>query len=285
MSYIKNVLVQASATAANLGTDPADGLVLFVNDTAAASNTWAAFDNDTYYQFVSPEGSSIRFKGSEVVKTDVKADRDAVQQVDFIQLSDGANGDELVYVKIIDVTDGREKFAIATFEAAAGQTDAALATAIANAINASTRDVFKDVTATAADGSGTGEANVDGRIKITAPANKILRFACNDASTVLDAAGTESATVNPVAAQLSIGKPADVDAEVEDALPYQGVTNIAGPNVVKPKGPATAGKDFDRHSIFVKQEVGGRDVLTEIVIYNEDGNTTADGHLDTLLGN
>lgn len=285
MSYIKNVLVSSASSAGALGTDPSAGLVLFVDDTATASGSWAAFDDDKYYQFVSPEGSSIRFKGSEVVKTDVQADRDAVQQVDFIQLSDGAGNDELVYVKIIDVTDGREKFAIATFEAAAGQTDAALATAMVTAINASTRDVFKDVVATAADGSGTGEADVDGRIKITAPANKILRFACNDASSVLDAAGTESTSVDPVAAQLSIGKPADVDAEVEDALPFQGVTNIAGPNVVKPKGPSTAGLDFDRHSIFVKQSVGGRDVLTEIVIYNEDGNTTADGHLDTLLGN
>lgn len=283
MSYIKNVLVQDSATAANLGTDPADGLVLFVNDTATASNSWQAFDDDTFYQFVSPQGSSIRFKGSEVVKTDVAADADAVQQIDFIDLDDGANGDELVYVKIIDVTDGREKFAIATFEVAAGQGAAALATAMVAEINASKRDVFKDVVATAADGTDTGDADIAGRIKITAPANKILRFATNDASSVV--ASVTSTTNVPTAAVMSIGKPADVDADVEDALPFQGVTNIAGPNVVKPKGPATAGKDFDRHSIFVKQSVGGRDVLTEIIIYNEDGNTTADGHLDTLLGN
>lgn len=283
MSYIKNVLVSTVSTATALGTDPADGLVLFVNNQATASGSWAAFDDDTFYQFVSPEGSSIRFKGSEVVKTDVAADADAVQQIDFIDLSDGANNDELVYVKIIDVTDGREKFAIATFEVAAGQTAAATATAMVTAINDSKRDVFKDITATASDGSGAEDADVAGRIKITAPANKILRFATNDASAVL--ASVTSTTNVPTAAVMSIGKPADVDADVEDALPFQGVTNIAGPNVVKPKGPATAGLDFDRHSIFVKQSVGGRDVLTEIIIYNEDGNTTADTALDTLLGN
>lgn len=285
MSHTKTVLVQDSATAAALGTDPTAGLSLAVNDVFTASSSWQAKAAGTKYQFASPGGSSLRFDGADIVSVTLQADRAATQQVDFINLADDpASSTDPVYVKIIDVTEGREKFSIATFEVEKGLSATARATAMVNAINASKRDVFKDIEATAADGSGSGEANVDGRIKITAPANKILRFAVNDASTVLDAAGTESSSVDPVAAVFSIGQPADVDKEVQDALPIQGVTNISGPNVVKPSYPSTAGKTFDRYCVFIKQTHGDRDDIHELVIYNEDGNSTATTNFATLFG-
>ena len=110
-------------------------------------------------------------------------------------------------------------------------------------------------------------------ITITSPKNKILRLAGNDSSSFAE-------SQPPV---FTVGTKADIDAEFEDALPFIGVTNIAGPNVVKPVSGADNG-GFHRVSIFVKARVGQRDDMHEIVIYCDD--TTNDdlvGHLSTVF--
>ena len=174
-------------------------------------------------------------------------------------------------IKLINVTEGREKFAIATFETKGhAQTDAgdvAAATALINAINASKRDVFKDVTA-AIDGSDANQVN------ITMPKNVVMRAACNDLSSA-------AISTQPV---LSVGTVADVNAEFEDGLPFLGVTNIAGPNVVKPASNASG--QYDRVSIFVKTDevAHGRTDLHEIAIYVKSDNNEIIADLETLFG-
>ena len=260
---------------------------------AVADNTISIFENDGFQadggaalvagdEFMVVEGryQTPLFKQSDIISVSAAAaDVDGTQQVTFITLDDGANNDEAYEVKIIDVSEGREKFAIATFEVAANTAVAAAQTAMVNAINASKRDVFKDVEATADDGTGSGGANVAGVIKITSPVNKNLRFACNDASAV-------NATGTAVALVPSVGSKADIDAEFEDGLPFLGVTNIAGPNVVKPTSGADSG-GYHRVCIALKTDnvAHGRVDTHDIIIYCDDtGSDAIIGHLNTVFG-
>ena len=275
MSHTKTVFVDTRAADALPATAPAaPGQVAFLeNDTLTASSALTALSGSTAnYQILSGNGNSIRFNGADVIKSDRAAYTAGTAQVDFITLATTANNAETMYVKIIDVTDGREKFVIGTFEAPAGSTVAQAEAAIVGAINDSTREEFKNITATADDGTGASSANVEGVIKITAPVDTVLRFACNDASAV-NAAGTA------VAAAPSVGSPAKVDADLQAGFGFQGVTNQAGPNVVKPV-VATAGLTFDRFTVFVKQTHGVREDIHEIIIYTNAANTTADTNLD-----
>ena len=176
--------------------------------------------------------------------------------------------DKSAFIKLINVTEGREKFTIATFEAVGAENDAAAVDQLVAAINASKRDVFKDVTAA----EKTGATTV---IQITMPLNVNMRGASNDKS---------SAVTNATPAVFTIGTVADVNAEFEDGLPIQGVTNISGPNVVKPAAPASGSETYDRSCIYLKKTVGDREDIHEIVIYSLASNTTLNGHLDTHLG-
>ncbi len=74
----------------------------------------------------------------------------------------------------------------------------------------------------------------------------------------------------------------DVNAEFEDGLPFLGVTNIAGPNVVKPASNASG--QYARASIYVEAQVGDRRDLHEIVIYLKNDNDDLGGHLGTIFG-
>jgi hypothetical protein len=205
MSHTKTVLVSKDAGATSTSVT-GDLLVAFVNDTATASSSLAAFAAGTKYQYQTG-----------------KADNDA------------AAVDQLV-----------------------------------TAINASKRDVFKDVVAAEKSGATTV-------IQITMPLNVNMRGAANDNS---------SAVTNATPAVFTIGTVADVNADFEDGLPIQGVTNIAGPNVVKPAAPASGSETYDRSCIYVRTDdvAHGRIDMHEIVIYSLASNTTLNGHLDTHLG-
>lgn len=258
---VKNALANNTISILENGDEQADGGAALV-----AADT---------FQIAEKRYGTPVFKASDVIKVDATAYAAAQQQVDFITLNSNNNSEDYV-VKIIDVTDGREKFAIATFEVPASASLAEAQSGIVTAINASKRDMFKDIVATADDATGTNGANVTGVIKITAPANTILRYAVNDASSV-NAAGT--ATV----AKMSVGTVADVNAEFQDGLPFLGVTNIAGPNVVSIGSNANG--DYHRVTITVKAVVGDRTDLHEIVIYSKDtNNDTTITNLNTVFG-
>jgi len=279
MSHTKHVFV----------VNTADGTGMQTTENSLGANDLGVYDNDEFqttiaalnagdtFQLANSQYSAPRFNFSDVVKVSDVDGTSGTQQITFITLDDGTANDEAYEVKIIDVSEGREKFAIATFEVAAGTSAADADGAMADLINASKRDVFKDIVATADDGTGSGGANVAGVIKITSPTNKNLRFACNDASAV-------NATGTAVALVPSVGTVADVNAEFEDGLPFLGVTNIAGPNVVKPVSNASG--QYDRVSIFVRtdQVAHGRTDLHEIAIYVKSDNNEIIADLVTLFG-
>lgn len=264
MSYTKTVLV-SNDTGATATTAGSGKLLLAVNDVLTASSAWAAAAAGTSYQFFTGEGSSIRFDGADIKKAANKAYAAGTSQV--LQVTPVRESDGSAFIKLIDVTDGREKFAIATFEAVGADTNAAAVDQLVDAINASTRDVFADVEA-------AENANNAAIIDITIPVGKIFRGASNDAS---------SAVTQSTAPVLPFGTPAEVDAAVQAALPTQGVTNIAGPNVVKPAA-VTAGKTYEAFSIMLEKTVGMRQDVHEILIYVDSSNSTLSDDFDTLLG-
>ena len=266
MPHTKFVAVSNQSSGAIAASAPtATTIAILENDTLTASGDLTAFSSGAakFYQINTVAGNSIRFKGSNVVSATKNDYTAGTAQV--IQVTVTRETDKSAEIKLINVTEGREKFSIATFEAVNAGSDAAAATALVAAIQASKRDIFKDVTA-AVDGS------VNNQVNITMPINVVMRFACNDASS-----GTISTP--PV---LSIGEEGDVNADVEDALPFVGVTNIAGPNVVKPT-VATAGINYDKYCIYVKETVGDREDIHEIIIYQNTANTQGNTDLDALV--
>jgi hypothetical protein len=276
MSHTKHVFV---ANVDGVKQAVADNTISIFENTGFQADGGAALVAGDEFMVVEGRYQTPLFKQSDIISVSAAvADTNGTPQVTFITLDDGASNNEAYEVKIIDVSEGREKFAIATFEVAAGTALAAAETAMVNAINASKRDVFKDVVATAADGTNSG-SDVTGVIKITSPVNKNLRFACNDASAV-------NATGTAVALVPSVGSKADIDAEFEDGLPFLGVTNIAGPNVVKPTSGADSG-GYHRVCIALKTDnvAHGRVDMHDIIIYCDDtGSDAIIGHLNTVFG-
>lgn len=276
MSHTKHVFV---ANVDGVKNTVADNTISIFENTSFQADDGVALVAGDEFMVVEGRYQTPLFKQSDIISVSAAAaDVDGTQQVTFITLDDGAADSETYEVKIIDVSEGREKFAIATFEVAAGTALGTAETAMVTAINDSKRDVFKDVVATAADGTNSG-SDVTGVIKITSPVNKNLRFACNDASAV-NATGTAVALVR------SVGSKADVDAEFEDGLPFIGVTNIAGPNVVKPTSGADSG-GYHRVCIALKTDnvAHGRVDTHDIIIYCD--NTSSDaiiGQLNTVFG-
>lgn len=271
MSHTKHVFVVNNANGTGMQTTEgslgANDLGVYEND--GFQGTIAALVAGDTFQLANSQYSSPRFNFSDIVKVSDVDGTSGTSQVIAVDVEVEADGS--AEIKLINVTEGREKFAIATFETKGhAQTDAgdiAAATALINAINASKRDVFKDVSA-AIDGSDANQVN------ITIPKNVVMRAACNDLS---------SATIStqPI---LSVGTVADVNAEFEDGLPFLGVTNIAGPNVVKPASNASG--QYDRVSIFVKTDevAHGRTDLHEIAIYVKSDNNEIIANLETLFG-
>ena len=265
MSHTKVVLVSKDAGVTSTSVT-GDLLVAFVNDQATASSGLAAFAAGTKYQYQTGKGSSIRFDGADVESSTVQDHVAGTQQV--LQVTPVRESDGSAYIKLIDVTEGREKFVIGTFEAVDAASDAAAVDQLVAAINASKHQAFKDVVAA----ENGNDATI---IDITIPLNKVFRGASNDASSAVTI-GTD--------AVLSIGTVDKVNAEFQDALPLQGVTNLSGPNVVAPANPASGSETYDRSCIFLKKTVGDREDIHEIVIYSLASNTTLNGHLDTHLG-
>ena len=271
MSHTKHVFVVNTANGTGMqtteGSLAANELGVYDND--AFQGTIAALNAGDTFQLANSQYSSPRFNFSDIVKVSDVDGTSGTAQVIAVDVEVEEDGS--AEIKLINVTEGREKFAIATFETKGhAQTDAgdvAAATALINAINASKRDVFKDVTA-AIDGSDANQVN------ITMPKNVVMRAACNDLSSA-------AISTQPV---LSVGTVADVNAEFEDGLPFLGVTNIAGPNVVKPASNASG--QYDRVSIFVKTDevAHGRTDLHEIAIYVKSDNNEIIADLETLFG-
>ena len=271
MSHTLHVFVVNNADGTGMQTTE-DNLGLNdlgVYDNDAFQTTIAALDAGDTFQLANSQYSSPRFNFNDIVKVSDVDGTSGTSQVIAVDVEVEADGS--AEIKLINVTEGREKFAIATFETKGhAQTDAgdiAAATALIAAINASKRDVFKDVSA-AIDNSDANQVN------ITIPKNVVMRAACNDLSAA-------TISTQPV---LSVGTEADVNAEFEDGLPFLGVTNIAGPNVVKPASNASG--QYDRVSIFVKTDevAHGRTDLHEIAIYVKSDNNEIIANLVTLFG-
>lgn len=244
-------------------TVAANTITVIENDAAQADNGAALVAGDTFQIVESRYGTPV-FKQADIIKVDATPYAAGTSQV--LQVTPAIETDGSAYIKLIDVTDGREKFAIATFEAVGAADAAAAVDQLVLAINASKRDVFKDVTAA----ENSGDATI---IDITVPVGSIFRGAANDAS---------SAVTEDTAPVLPVGTEAALNAEFEDGLPFLGVTNIAGPNVVKPASGASG--NYHRVSIAVQAEVGDRTDLHEIVIYVKDSaNDTLIGHLSTVF--
>lgn len=262
MSHTKYVFVVNNADGTALqGTEGSLG----ANDLGVYKNgsfvtTAGALAAGDTFQLANSQYSTPELKFDDVVKAGDVVGQNGTSQV--ITVTVALESDDSAEVKLIDVTDGREKFAIATFEAVGEASASDAATSLAASINASTRDGFKDVSA-----SATGTA-----LTITAPKNKVFRFAANDASSGVY-------TTNAI---LSVGTVDDVNAEFEDGLPFLGVTNIAGPNVVKPVSNASG--QYARTCIYVDAQVGDRRDLHEIVIYVKNDNDDLGGELGTTFG-
>jgi len=276
MSHTKTVLV-SNDTAATSTTVGSGLLVAFVDDAATASSApWAALNAagsaEKTFQFRTSEGSSIRFKGKDVVSSKIADHSGGVAQTITIGMVGGTtyarDADGTYSIKLIDVTDGREKFVMKTL-----QTQAYTADQTGTVIGAALEALI-DAEGLRADSPfvGVTAASTTGSLAITFPVNKFARAASTDS--------LPAPTYN--AAKPSIGLASDVNADVEDALGFQGVTNIAGPNVVKPAS-VTGANTYDRTCIFVKQTHGMREDIHEIVIYTLASNTTLNGTLDTFL--
>ena len=270
MSHTKHVFVVNNANGTGMQTTEGSlGLNdLGVYDNDAFQTTITALNAGDTFQLANSQYSSPRFNFSDVVKVSDADGTTGTAQV--IQATVVVESDGSAEIKLINVTEGREKFAIATFEtsghAVSTAGNEAAATALAALIDASKRDVFKDVEA-AVDNSNANQVN------ITIPKNVVMRAASNDNSST-------TISTPPV---LSIGTVADVNAEFEDGLPFLGVTNIAGPNVVKPASNASG--LYDRVCIQVKtdQVAHGRTDLHDIVIYIVHDNDDIINDLETLF--
>lgn len=270
MSHTKHVFVVNNANGTGMQTTEGslsdNDLGVYENDSF--QTTIAALVAGDTFQLANAQYSSPRFNFSDVVKVSDADGTSGTSQV--IQATVVVETDGTAEIKLINVTEGREKFAIATFETQGHTADAAgnaaAATALASLVDSSKRDIFKAVQA-AVDGG------VNNQVNITIPKNVVMRAASNDASST-------TISTQPV---LSIGTVADVNAEFEDGLPFLGVTNIAGPNVVKPASNASG--QYDRVCIQVKtdQVAHGRTDLHDIVIYIVHDNDDIINNLETLF--
>ena len=151
MSHTKHVFV----------VNNADGTGMQTTEGSLADNDLGVYENESFqttiqalvagdtFQLATAQYSSPRFNFSDVVKVSDADGTSGTSQV--IQATVVLEADGSAEIKLINVTEGREKFAIATFETS-GHTvgtagNQAAATALTALINDSKRDVFKDVDA------------------------------------------------------------------------------------------------------------------------------------------
>ena len=266
MSTKKYVLVSndAGATGTTIGNA---NLILNINDTPTGGATYdnGAGASTDKVALTTGVGTTPTFQVSEIVKKSWTAYSAGTKQV--LQVAPKKEADGSAYIKLINVTDGREKFAIATFEAVGAADDAAAVDQLVTAINASKRDVYADIEA--------AENSVDNTIiDITIPYGYIFRGAANEASSAVTTA------TNPV---LPKGTAAVVSDAFNKAIPVTGgVTNLGGTNIKNPN-PVTTGT-YDSLNLTVRQDVGKETHEYEIVVYVLESNTTAEEDLKLYFG-
>lgn len=253
MSFTKTVFFNSSATAGlTLAVPTADGGLSYVlNDVIQANNFATAATAGATVQLVNGFYSSPRLKFNDLVSAKEAVYSAGIAQV--ITATIVAESDDTAYVKLIDVTDGREKFSIKTFEATG-----ATATAIGDLL---------EVTI-AADDNVASCSNSSGTLTITFVKDVVYRAAANDASSI----------AYTTAGVHSVGAAATVKAELAEGMAFKGVTNQGGTNIVSPDFATAVNSDVIRLE-FVST-VGDREDRHEVVIYSAAGGSSA-GNIQT----
>ena len=266
MSFTKTVFSVPSATTNITALPPAKGaagISVFENDGFQA-NTGAALVAGDKFQIINGFYSSPLLKYSDIVsKKKLVWSAGTAQKIVVTTVLGASDSDTpgAVYVKLIDVTDGREKFSIKTFEAAG--TIAVASAAVAAAI-------LKD------DNVSACVATSAGVITITFIKDVVYRAAANVASTV---AYTGTGTALMIA---SVGEPAEVKAALAEGTAFKGVTNQGGTNIVSPDfGTAVAS---DKIIVEVDATVGDRTDRHELVFYVAKGSVAAYTRLNVVFG-
>ena len=254
MSFTKTVFFNSSATAGlTVAVPTADGGLSYVlNDVLQADDFATAATAGATVQLVNGFYSSPRLKFNDLVSAKEAVYSAGTAQV--IKVTLVAESDDTAYVKLIDVTDGREKFSIKTFEATG-----ASATAIANLLKVTI----------AADDNVASCTSSSGELTITFVKDVVYRAAANDASSAID---YDTAGVH------SVGAAATVKAELAEGMAFKGVTNQGGSNIVSPDFATAVNSDVIRLE-FVST-VGDREDRHEVVIYSAAGGSSA-GNIQT----
>jgi len=266
MSFTKTVFYVPSASTATTLAPPAKGdagLSIIENDAFQANAGVALAAGDTF-QIVNGFYNSARLKYDDIVsKKTLDAAVGTAQKIKVTTVLGASDSDTpgAISVKLINVTDGREKFSIKTFEAAG--TIAVASAAVAAAI-------LKDVNVSACAATSAGV------ITITFVKDVVYRAAANAASSV---AYTGTGTALMVA---SVGQPAEVKAALAEGMAFQGVTNQGGTNIVSPGFAAAVA--CDKIVVEVNASVGDRSDRHELVFYVAAGSTAAFASLETVFG-
>lgn len=258
MSFTKTVFFNSDATAGVTAAVPAadGGLSYLLNDVFQANDFATAATAGATVQLVNGFYSSPRLKFNDLVSAkEAVYNSGTAQVIDATTVLGASDSDTpgAISVKLINVTDGREKFSIKTFEAAG--TIAAASTAVAAAI-------LKD------DNVATCTATSGGVITITFVKDVVYRAAANAASSI----------AYTTAGVHSVGAAATVKAELAEGMAFKGVTNQGGTNIVSPDFATAVNSDVIRLE-FVST-VGDREDRHEVVIYSAAGGSS-DGNIQT----
>jgi hypothetical protein len=256
MSFTKTVFFVNSATTKVVEVPLTDesAISYALNDELQADDFNTVLAAGQNFQLVSGLYSSPRLNKDDITSAVKTAYSAGTAQV--IKPTIVLEDDLTCFVKLIDVTDGREKFNITTFEA-----NAADATAAALLVGA---EILKLDNV-----SGVGYAA--GVITITFVKDVIYRAAANAASSI----------DYDTDAILSVGSAAEVAAARTEGLAYKGV-NPGGTNIVQPT--LAAAVNSDKITLEVVSTVGDRKDRHEIVVYVKAGGTAAYSDLATIFG-
>ncbi len=274
MSFTKTVFIcPAGELAITAADSKAAGRIALLKDGAFVSGaTPAAIADGSDYQFLAVRNVQT---GTDLTQTTPIFQKQDVKKVSVKQYAAGTAGNALVtlaganpYIKLIDITDGREKFAMVTFEGTAPVLDDAgneIATAI-TLLGQKTQNQFTGVSASYNTGTNV--------MTVTFPLNRLLKFVANDESTL-------GAVTAPV---YSVGTIPAVLADEKSALPYAGVTNIAGPNTKIPPSTVVTNLTYNKYTIMLEKQVGARLDTHEVVIYQDSVDTGFDTWMESFFG-
>lgn len=249
MSFTKTVFFNSDKDAGLTAAVPAadGGLSYLLNDAFQADDFATPATAGAIVQLVNGFYSSPRLKFNDLVSAKEAVYNSGTAQI--LTATIVAESDGTGYVKLIDVTDGREKFNIKTFEATG------TATEIATALRAS---ILLDENVSATGGSTSA-------VQITFVKDVVFRAAANAASSIAYTGGSNVAMIH------SIGAAATVKAELAEGMAFKGVTNQGGTNIVSPDFATAVNSDVIRLE-FVST-VGDREDRHEVVIYSAAGGS------------